>query len=52
VVRLGSDRYFDVQVKSARNWGLITLPCRVFPLRQNLLAAAVVFVDRQPPNYS
>jgi hypothetical protein len=49
VVRGGVDRHFDVQVKSARNWGLITLPLRVFQPRRNFLAAVVVFVDHQSP---
>ena len=41
------NRYFDVQVKSARGAGLITLPRAKFEPRKNLLAAIVWFVDGQ-----
>ncbi len=50
VVRAGADRYFDVQVKSVRNWGLITLPrAKGFERRRNLLLAVVVYVDHRAP---
>ncbi len=50
VVRLDKDRYFDVQVKSARDWGLIALPrAKGFEPRRNLLLAVVVFVDGRTP---
>lgn len=49
LIRAGTSRYFDVQVKSARDYGLVILPRRAFEPRENLLAAVVVFVDEQPP---
>jgi hypothetical protein len=43
-------RYYDVQVKSCRNLTYIFFPKDKFELRQNLLAAIVLFVDNEPPN--
>jgi len=49
VIRSTGNRYFDVQVKSARRSGLITLPRSKFEPRENLLAAIVLFINGQPP---
>ena len=46
VIRSADNRYFDVQVKSARGAGLITLPRAKFEPRKNLLAAIVLVRGR------
>jgi hypothetical protein len=43
VIRLSSGCYFDVQVKSVRDRGLVCFPLHVFTPRPNLMAAIVVF---------
>ena len=49
VIRKGHDRYFDIQVKSIRGLNYVFLPKRCFELRENLLAAVVVFLPSQMP---
>jgi hypothetical protein len=49
VVRRGSDRYYDIQVKSSRNLNYIFFPKDKFDLRDNLLAAVVLFIDGEAP---
>ncbi len=49
VVRRDSDRYYDVQVKSSRNLNYIFFPKDKFDLRDNLLAAVVLFLDGEAP---
>ena len=43
------DRYYDVQVKSARGLNYIFFPKDKFSPRDNLLAAIVLFFDGEPP---
>ena len=43
------DRYYDVQVKSARGYKYIFFPKDKFGPRDNLLAAIVLFFDGEPP---
>ena len=43
------DRYYDVQVKSARGFKYIFFPKDKFSPRDNLLAAIVLFFDGEPP---
>ena len=43
------DRYYDVQVKSARGLNYIFFPKDKFNPRDNLLAAIVLFFDGEPP---
>jgi hypothetical protein len=45
VIRKGSDRYYDVQVKSSRNLNYVFFPKDKFSLRDNLLAAVMLFID-------
>jgi hypothetical protein len=49
VIRKGSDRYYDVQVKSSRNLNYIFFPKAKFGLRDNLLAVVVLFIDGAAP---
>lgn len=50
VVRKDESTYYDVQVKSARGLNTYTFfPKRVFQLRENLLVAYVMLLDREPP---
>lgn len=49
VIRKGHERYFDIQVKSIRGFNYVFLPKRCFELRENLLAAVVVFLPAQMP---
>ena len=49
VVRKDPDRYYDVQVKSARAFNYIFFPKHKFALRKNLLAAVVLFSPARPP---
>ena len=43
------DRYYDVQVKSARGFKYIFFPKDKFSPRDNMLAAIVLFFDGEPP---
>jgi hypothetical protein len=49
VIRKGSDRYYDVQVKSSRNLNYVFFPKDKFSLRDNLLAAVMLFIDGKAP---
>lgn len=49
VVRKGTNCYYDVQVKSCRALNYIFFQKSKFMLRPNLLAAVVLFTDRQLP---
>jgi hypothetical protein len=49
VVRKGEDRYYDVQVKSVRGLNYIYFDKDKFTLRDNLLAAVVLFSEGEPP---
>lgn len=51
IVRKGEDRYYDIQVKSVRGMNYIFFPKDKFRLRDNLLAAVVLFSDGQPPSF-
>jgi hypothetical protein len=49
VIRKGRDRYFDIQVKSIRGLNYVFFPKRCFAVRENLLAAVVIFLPVQKP---
>jgi hypothetical protein len=49
VIRKGHHRYYDVQVKCSRNFNYIFFRKDKFELRDNLLAAVVLFVTHQAP---
>lgn len=49
VIRKGHERYYDVQVKSIRGLKYIFFPKSTFELRDNLLAAIVIFIPLLPP---
>jgi len=49
VIRKHESRYYDVQVKSARNLSYIFFPKDKFAPCENLLAAIVLFTDGKPP---
>jgi hypothetical protein len=49
VICKGHERYFDIQVKSIRGLNYVFFPKRCFELRENLLAAVVVFLPAQMP---
>ena len=49
VVRRHGGRYYDVQVKSIRGLNYIFFPKEKFDLRDNLLAAVVLFAEGEPP---
>ncbi len=50
VVRTERGRYYDIQVKSVRDQGLICLPLKVFKPRTTLFVAVVDCVDGKPPD--
>lgn len=50
VIRKDANRYYDVQVKSARNFNYIFLPKDKFVLRPNLLAVVALFVEGELPS--
>ena len=52
VIRMGDDRYYDVQVKSVRALNYIFFHKDKFPLRPNLLAAIVLFEEMSEPSLS
>ena len=49
IIRKDEDRYYDVQVKSARNLSYIFFPKDKFSPRKNLLAAVALFSDNASP---
>lgn len=49
VVRKEPSNYYDVQVKSVRDFNYIFFPKDNFILRKNLLAAIVIFIDGESP---
>ena len=49
VIRKDEGRYYDIQVKSARNLTYIFFPKDKFVLSENLIAAIVLFTDNQLP---
>lgn len=49
VVRLSSDRYYDIQVKSTRGLNYIVFPKDKFDLPDNLLAVVVIFIEGTAP---
>ena len=49
VIRKDEGRYYDIQVKSARNLTYIFFPKDRFVLSKSLVAAIVLFTDSQPP---
>src|SRR5688500_13005008 len=49
VIRREPDRYYDVQVKSSRGLNYIFFHKSQFLLRENLLAAIVLFQDQRAP---
>jgi len=49
--RAGQQRYYDIQVKSARNAGYIFLPKETCRLRENLLIAVVLFLPGRAPDF-
>jgi|SRR6266540_2501259 len=49
VIRRGHDQYYDVQVKSIRERGYVFFEKAKFELRDNLLAALVLFISAKPP---
>lgn len=50
VIRQGVNHYYDIQVKSCRNTtNYIFFPKATFDLRENLLAAVVLFFDDKEP---
>ena len=52
VIRRAAERYYDVQVKSVRDLNYIFFPKAKFLLRDNLLAAIVIFMpEREPALY-
>lgn len=46
-----STKHYEVQVKSSRDWNYIFFPKHKFPLRNDLLAAVVLFLKGQPPEF-
>lgn len=50
VVRQEPDRYWDVQVKSARKLNYVFMRKEVFRIRPNLLLALTLFEDGREPN--
>lgn len=49
VVRKNENEYFDIQVKSVRNYNYIFMRKDKFPLRKNLLVALVLFKENKEP---
>lgn len=49
IIRKNSKKYYDIQVKSIRNLNYIFFPKKSFVLRDNLLAAIVVFIEKNDP---
>lgn len=49
VIRNDQERYYDIQVKSVYKAKYIFFPKDKFKLRDNLLAAVVIFVDWEAP---
>ncbi len=49
VVRKNEDEYFDVQVKSARNYNYVFMRKGKFKLRKNLLLCLVLFENEKSP---
>jgi hypothetical protein len=49
VIRRAASHYYDVQVKSTRGLNYIFFPKAKFPLRDNLLAAIVIFMPEREP---
>ena len=49
IIRKGHYKYYDVQVKSIRGLNYIFFPKDKFQLRENLLAAIVLFFEGKPP---
>jgi len=49
VVRKNETEYFDIQVKSVRNYNYIFMKKDKFPLRKNLLVSLVLFADGKEP---
>jgi len=49
IIRKGHDQYYDIQVKSVYKANYIFFPKHKFELRDNLLAAIVIFSDREIP---
>lgn len=49
IVRTESQKSYDIQVKSARKLNYIFFPKETFQLRENLLAAVVLFDDEMLP---
>lgn len=50
VIRKEQNRYFDIQVKSVRNFNYIFFRKQNFELRENLFAAIVLFFENELPN--
>ena len=49
VVRTDDARYFDVQVKSSRNFNYIFISKDKFTIAKNVLAAIVILLEDEPP---
>ena len=49
VIRRGQEQYYDIQVKSVYKAKYIFFPKHKFELRDNLFAAAVIFIDDELP---
>lgn len=49
VVKINHDSYYDIQVKSIRGRKYIFFPKSKFEPRKNLLAAVVVFIEKEDP---
>jgi hypothetical protein len=50
VIRKDVNNYYDIQVKSFRNYSYIFMRKNIFQPRQNLLLAAVLFKDSEEPH--
>jgi hypothetical protein len=51
VVRVNANKYYDIQVKSSRNLNYIYLTKDKYDIRNNLLAAIVLFFEGKPPQF-
>ena len=49
IIRKGVDQYYDVQVKSVRNFNYTFFPKHLFTPRKSLLAAVIIFIQDQRP---